>query len=218
MSRILFRKEGRAKYISHLDIMRTMQRTFIRAGVKIKHTEGYNPHPYMAFALPLPVGTESDCELMDFVLVDGATLEELPARLTAASPEGITVLEAYEESVKLKHLAWLRIEATLIYDNGVPEGAPEALRELYARESLPVEKTSKGKTKTEDIAPLIHSMDITEAGDGTITLDAVIAAQNPSLSPAVMLSAIDAYRPDLKPDFVRVRRREVYDAEFNIFR
>ena len=218
MSRILFKKEGRAKYISHLDIMRTMQRIFIRAGVRIKHTEGFNPHPYMAFALPLPVGTESDCELMDFELVGGAELEELPERLTRFAPEGITVLAAYEEERKFKHLAFLRVQMVLEYDGGVPEGAPEELRELYSRSEIIVEKTSKGKTRQEDIAPLIKSAEFDPRGEREIVCTAVLAAQNPGLSPALMLSAIEACAPHLAPDFVHVRRLEVYDSEMKTFR
>lgn len=218
MSRILFKKEGRAKYISHLDIMRTMQRVFIRAGVKIKHTEGYNPHPYMAFALPLSVGTESDCELMDFTLVSGAKLEELPELLTENAPEGITVLEAYEEEVKLKHLKWLKVGIELIYDAGVPEKAALELKALYSAEKLEVEKTSKGKTKTVDIIPMIDSIAFERRDINVLYCTAVISAQEPSLSPSVLLSAIDAYKPDLRPDFTRVRRLEIYDEERNIFR
>ena len=51
--RVVFEKTGRAKYISHLDLMRTFQHSFIRAGIRIKHTEGFNPHPYISIALPL---------------------------------------------------------------------------------------------------------------------------------------------------------------------
>lgn len=218
MSRILFKKEGRAKYISHLDIMRTMQRVFIRAGVKIKHTEGYNPHPYMAFALPLSVGTESDCELMDFTLVGGATLEELPERLTANAPEGITVIKAYEESVKLKHLKWLRVGIELIYDAGAPENAADELEALYSFEKLEVEKTSKGKTRTIDIIPMIDSIAFEKRGENEVYCEAVISAQEPSLSPALLISAIDTLKPNLRPDFTRVRRLEIYDANHNIFR
>ena len=54
--RILFSKFGRARFISHLDLMRTIQRAFFRAGIQIKHTEGYNPHPFVSIALPLSVG------------------------------------------------------------------------------------------------------------------------------------------------------------------
>ena len=49
--RLLFSKTGRAKYISHLDLMRTFQRAFARAGIQIKHTEGFNPHPFVSIAL-----------------------------------------------------------------------------------------------------------------------------------------------------------------------
>ena len=51
--RILFSKTGRARFISHLDLMRTLQRAFFRAGIQIKHTEGFNPHPFVSIALPL---------------------------------------------------------------------------------------------------------------------------------------------------------------------
>jgi radical SAM-linked protein len=77
-ARLRFRKEGRAQYISHLDQMHTMQRIYIRAGVRIRHTEGFNPHPYMSFLLPLPVGCESGCELMDFDLDESFDLERSP--------------------------------------------------------------------------------------------------------------------------------------------
>ena len=50
--RLLFSKTGRAKYISHLDLMRTFQRAFARAKIPIKHTEGFNPHPFVSIALP----------------------------------------------------------------------------------------------------------------------------------------------------------------------
>ena len=51
--RLLFTKTGRARYISHLDLMRTFQRAFARARIPIKHTEGFNPHPFVSIALPL---------------------------------------------------------------------------------------------------------------------------------------------------------------------
>ena len=82
--RLLFSKTGRAKYISHLDLMRTFQRAFSRAGIQIKHTEGFNPHPFVSIALPLSVGYSSQCEILEFGLVGGASYEYLfPLLLTA---------------------------------------------------------------------------------------------------------------------------------------
>ena len=54
--RILFAKYGTAKYISHLDLMHTMERAFLRAGIAIRHTAGFHPHPYVSIPLPLPLG------------------------------------------------------------------------------------------------------------------------------------------------------------------
>ena len=94
--RLRFEKTGRAIYISHLDMMRTMQRVFARAGLEMKYSEGFNPHPQISIALPLSVGTGSLCEIMDFRLTSDTELETLPERMNAVMPEGIRVIEAYE--------------------------------------------------------------------------------------------------------------------------
>jgi len=63
--RLQFSKVGKARFISHLDLMSTMRRALLRAGVSLKYSEGFNPHPYMSVALPLPIGCASVCEFMD---------------------------------------------------------------------------------------------------------------------------------------------------------
>ena len=86
--RLRFSKTGRAIYLSHLDLMRTMQRAFLRAGYQLKYSEGFNPHPLISILLPLSVGTASICELMDFRLrgePDAKLLQSLPASLHALS-------------------------------------------------------------------------------------------------------------------------------------
>ena len=128
--RLRFEKTGRAVYISHLDLMHTMQRAFNRAGLPLKYSEGFNPHPQIAIALPLSVGTGSLCEIMDFKLKGEADLQELPERLTAVMPEGIRVLEVYEPQRKVAELKWLRVEGRLDYDERDPELLAEALRQL----------------------------------------------------------------------------------------
>ena len=68
MLRALFQKSGNAVYISHLDLMRLFQRAFKRAGLPLTHTQGFNPRPSVSIALPLSLGVESQCELLDFEL------------------------------------------------------------------------------------------------------------------------------------------------------
>ena len=68
MPRALFEKVGTARFISHLDLMRLFQRAFKRAGLPLTHTQGFNPRPSVSIALPLSLGAESYCELLDFDL------------------------------------------------------------------------------------------------------------------------------------------------------
>ena len=218
--RLLFSKTGRAKYISHLDLMRTFQRAFFRADIPIKHTEGFNPHPFVSIALPLSVGYSSQCEILEFGLLEGTDPAEVPARLTAVMPEGIVIHACYPAERKLKDLASINYIMNFEYPEGRPQAAETAMRELMNRESLVVQKKSnkskKGFTEV-DLIPLIRSWNL-ECQSDTMTLDAVLCAQNPGLNPELIRSAFcDAY-PEFAPDFVTFHRREVLDIDGKIFR
>ena len=216
--RLLFVKEAQASYISHLDLMRTFQRAFPRTELDIKHSQGYHPHPIISIVLPLPVGQSSDCELLDFEVVqecDGAGIAE---RLNTGMPRGLRVLSCYPATRPVRELAWLRAELELEYDNGVPPGAAEKLKELFSRRSLVIQKRTKRKELAEvDIAPMIRAVSLTEE-EGVIRADVTVQAQNPGLNPQLLGKAIERYLPELAPDFIRVRRRAVLDADGRDFR
>ena len=219
MSRLMFSKTGRARYISHLDLMRTFQRAFQRADLTIKHTEGFNPHPFISILLPLSLGFSSQCELLEFQLLGDTPHEDVPARLNAVLPEGITVERCYEGGRKAKELALVEYELTMVYDNAVPAEAVSAWNELLGRESLQVTKKSKKAKSGEtivDIIPLVKSFGITEK-DGELVLNTVISAQNPGLNPQLLLTALNGEYPTLMPDFVRYHRRAVMDGARNLF-
>ena len=218
--RLIFSKTGRARYISHLDLMRTFQRAFARAKIAIKHTEGFNPHPFVSIALPLSVGYSSQCEILEFGLLEGTAHGDVPARLTAAMPEGIVVHECYPVERKIKELASINYIMNFEYSEGRPQAAEPAMRELLSRDSLVVQKKSnkskKGFTEV-DLIPLIRSWNL-ECQSDTMTLDAVLSAQNPGLNPELIRSTFCQMYPEFAPDFVTFHRREVLDAEGNLFR
>ena len=218
MPRLLFEKTGNAIWISHLDLMRVFQRSFKRAGLPLTHSQGYNPRPSVSIALPLSVGVESACELLDFEL-DGyeVSCEEMRDRLNETLVSGVKVLEVYEEARKLKHLAYLDCVVTLEYDNGAP--AADAVAELFHRETLFVEKKSKANgIQDQDILPMIRSLNVEQTDSQTLTISARVCCQNPTLNPMQMVAAIERHAPELKPDFAKCRRVEVYDTENTIFR
>ncbi len=215
--RLRFRKTGRAVYISHLDLMQTMQRAFFRAECPLRYSEGFNPHPLISIALPLSVGTASECEIMDFRLREDVDLAALPARLTAVLPEGIEVLEAYEFTRKAAELKWLRVRGVLEYDARDAAAMAEALTDFYARNEIVITKKTKRGMGETDIRPAIREISFTVSGCDVL-LEALISAQEPTLNPELLAEALRQLKPEIAPDFAKFTRLETYDAAMQLFR
>jgi hypothetical protein len=166
------------------------------------------------------VGYSSQCEILEFGLVGGATAEEVPERLTAAMPEGIVIHQCYPAQRKLKELAFVNYIMNFEYPEGRPQAAESAMRELLNREELVVRKKSNksklGYTQV-DLIPLIRSWNL-ECQSDTMTLDTVLSAQNPGLNPELIRAAFCENNPQFAPDFVTFHRRDVLDAEGKSFR
>jgi len=215
--RLKFSKTGRAVYISHLDLMRTMQRAFLRSGLQLKYSEGFNPHAQISFALPLSVGASSYCELMDFKLNDFMSFSEIPFRLNKALPEGITVIDVYEGENKFKNIKWLDIDGVFEYDSrDVTEILPE-LMSFYSQDSIVIKKKTKSGIGDSDIAPAIRSITFDSSGN-YIKLKAIVSAQEPTLNPELLTSALEQLAPQLAPDFSAYTRTQIYDSEMNVFK
>lgn len=219
MPRLLFEKTGNAVYISHLDLMRLFQRAFKRAGLPLTHTHGFNPRPSVSIALPLSVGVESKCELLDFDL-EGETVacEEILRRLNEVLVEGVRILDVYENGGKIKNLAYLDCTVTLEYDRPIPENAAAQIEALFRREEVLVEKKSKSSGMIwQNIIPMIRRLSV-KAEAGQLVLGSRICCQNPTLNPMQLAAAIEQELPELKPDFAKCTRNEIYDVNEQVFR
>ncbi len=219
MPRALFEKTGNAVYISHLDLMRLFQRSFKRAGLPLTHTKGYNPRPSVSIALPLSLGVESVCELLDFDLEgEGYSCREIQELLNQNLTEGVRVLQVYDDFSKLKNLAYLSCDITLEYDAGISENAAERILDLFAESEVIVDKKGKNGLTEQNIAPMVLEIQAEESSSRELCLKTLICCQNPSLNPSLITAAIAKYLPDLTPDFVRICRREIYNTNKEIFR
>ena len=215
MLRLIFEKSGRARYISHLDLMRTFQRAFFRTGLPIWHTEGFNTHAFVSIALPLSVGFESCCEILEFRLNEERDLNELPALLNAALPDGITTLRCYEGMEATKKLTYVNYEVTLGYPQGVPEGAAAELAALLSQESLVMRKKSKkaksGFTEV-DLIPLMSDLQF-DTQPQALVMTGLLRAQNPGLNPELIVAAVREHLPHLAPESTYFRRLAVLNEE-----
>lgn len=219
MLRLLFEKKGNAVWISHLDLMRLFQRAFKRAGLPLTHTQGFNPRPSVSIALPLSVGTESCCELLDFEL-DGAEVscDEMKDRLNHTLIDGVCVQQVYSDGRKLKELAFLSCRIVMAYDVSVPEHALDALRELFDKEEIFVSKKTKNGIQEQNIIPMIQYLAFEQADENHITANATVCCQNPSLNPMQIVAAVERYLPEMKPNHAKCCRLELFDHQNTIFR
>lgn len=214
--RISFSKNGTARFISHLDLMRTLQRAFLRAGISIRHTEGYHPHPYISIPLPLPLGFSSDCEVLEFGLVEGATSETLPKLMNLALPSGITVHRCYDGGLPFRRLTFVRYQITMEFEDAIAQEAKQAMQEMLGRETLVITKRSKkakSGQKELDIIPLIRSLDDLTAQEHRLDMTILLLAQNPGLNPDLIIGTFRKEFPDLDPSFVSFHRKEILDDQ-----
>lgn len=89
--KFVFSKKGQMKYISHLDLMRLFMRVFRRAGLPLRMTEGFSPHPKLSIKRALKLGLESDSEEAAVVLKEPLGAPEFKERLNKQLPEGIEI-------------------------------------------------------------------------------------------------------------------------------
>ncbi len=216
--RMRFSKTGRAVYISHLDLMHTMQRAISRAGFSLKYSEGYNPHPQISIALPLSVGMSSRCEIMDFRLNEEVSFGDFRDRLNAALPEGIEVLEVYEAGEKVSSVKWLRVRGIYEYDDRDVSKMLPKLAEFFEKENITVMKKSKRGLAETDIRPMIREISFSAGEKGSVFADALISAAEPTLNPDLITAALITVSPDIAPDFASYERIEVFKHDFEVFR
>ena len=218
MPRALFEKTGNARYISHLDLMRVFQRAFKRAGLPLTHTQGFNPRPSVSIALPLSLGVESQCELLDFELESPYACTDIREKLNDALIDGVYIREVYEQGQKLKNLALLQSRLVLEYDGQISDTAEDVIQSLFSRPELIVEKKGKNGTTQQDIIPMLRRLAVKKLSDREVEITALHSCQNPSLNPMQLSAAITKYLPELAADYVRCFREEIFDTNETIFR
>ena len=174
----------------------------------------------LGIALPLSVGVESNCELLDFDL-DGDKVANriVRGKLNDYLLPGIRVIKVYDNGQKIKNLALLDAVVTLEYDDGIPENAVSKLQEFFAQEEILVEKKTKTNgIQDQNIVPMIKALEVVREDDHTILLNVRVCCQNPTLNPMQLHGAIVRHLPELTPSFAKCARLELYDNEGNIFR
>jgi len=162
--RMMYRKEGPARYMSHLDLLRTFERSARRAGLPIAFTSGFNPHPKITFAAPLSVGTAGEAEFADLELTEDFTAIAVFNKLSGALPDGLSLTEVRKINRQSPSLMSLVERATYRATGKLAaplssEDLQLAIDAFLALPEIPVRRKNKaGGFKIYDIRPGIFDI------------------------------------------------------------
>lgn len=190
--RLRFCKQGRLKYISHLDINRALSRAFRRADIPLWFTEGYNPHAYMSFSLPLSLGVESLCEYVDIRLVDEISNDEIKKRMNDVLPADLRILDVYDD---------FRDSSEIMYSDYVfkisftdCEKAAEKIKYVFELSEILAQKKGKqGRKKVlkdVDIKQYIDKYNVSVRDDIVVINVRLMAGNEKNLNPTLLFDTL----------------------------
>lgn len=206
--RMFYEKTGMAKFISHLDTVRCITRAMKRAGVPIWYTEGFNPHAFLTFAMPLSLGFESLCETVDFRLTEKVDLDELCEKINSALPVDISVKTI---SIPVFSAADIRFaDYEIIFNNPDSRFLENAEKILSSDEILVEKKGKQGRkkvTKEVNIKEHIKEYSLSES-DGKLKLK-VLLSSGPSvnINPMLLIAALvkDTETDEQDVDIIKIQ-------------
>ena len=206
--RMSFEKTGMAKFISHLDTVRCITRAMTRACGPIWFTEGFNPHAFLTFAMPLSLGFESLCETVDFRLMEEIDLNELASKINDALPVDITVKEIYVYETSPNDIRWA--EYKIVFNNPDKLLLENAEKVLSANEILVLKKGKQGRRKVEkevNIKEHIKSYELIEE-NGKLILNTILSSGTSiNINPMLLIGALvkDTNTDEQDVDIIKVQ-------------
>lgn len=217
--RLRFSKTDRCKYISHLDINRCMSRALTRAKIPLWYTEGFNPHPYMSFSLPLSLGIESFVESMDIRIVGEITNQEIKNRINEMLPDGIRILEVYDDFRPDKEIAYSDYVFKIQFNDN--QKALEKINSVLNSDEIPAERrVKKGKRKIlkqTDLKPLINNFNSSIRGEEIVINFRLSAGIEKNLNPTLLFDTIIKLI-DMEFEWKNIARIAILDKDFKEFK
>ncbi|MVX65238.1 DUF2344 domain-containing protein [Clostridium chromiireducens] len=218
-----FTKEENIKFISHLDVLKTIQKNIRRAGLPIEYSQGFNPHMNTSIAQPLSVGVYSSGEYMDMVLTTEMNEDEIVDKLNETAPSGIKYISAlaipYKEGEKKVPQAMALIDAARytikIKYSDASNLEEEVNKLLEAKEWSTVKKSKKGEREV-DIRPLVKEFSFWLKDEFLILNVVISTGSREHLSADLLVSYIQEKTSNaLLDSFVNIKREEMYFYKSN---
>ena len=200
-------RDDRVKFISHLDFVRCFHRAVRRSKLNFEFSQGFNPHPVMTIAQPLPVAVTSECEYMKVGLITGLSNEQVTAELNRAMPPGFTFYKAHRLKAKEIDLARINMAEYIVE---IECETPGDIKHLLDKSELIVPKKTKRGINDSDIRPHIFEAETIGFENGIQTARMLLSCGSQyNLRPETVVAAMEKYCEGFKAEFVAVHRKQM---------
>lgn len=191
--RIWFSKQGRVKYVSHLDIMRCMTRAVRRANIPLWYTEGFNPHPYLNFLQPMPLGVEGLNEPLDIRIEGDISDEKIMENLNNVLPVGIKVTRVTEPYMKSNDLAFAEYEIYFEKEENLVSKLDKAMQsgELVCEKMGKV--NGRKRVKEVNVSENIKKYSVCEKKDCVLMNVILPGGNTKNVNPMNLLDSLNKY-------------------------
>lgn len=212
--RLTFRKFGPTRFIGHLDLARTLERSLTRARIPMAYTQGFNRHPRMQLATALPLGFTSECEMADIYLSEAMEPEAARAQMMARMAPGIEVVRVEEVPIKEPPLQTITHEAVYrvtLLDRVETAVLQQRIDDLMEADEVVRERGHERKKKEYDLRPLILALAIEQVGEdetGTVLHMRLMLQHSRTGRPDEVLLELE-----LDPLAARIHRTEIVLGE-----
>lgn len=217
--RLRFSKLGNLKYISHLDINRAMGRALKRAEIPLWYTEGFNPHPYMSFSLPLSLGVESLCESVDIRLIGDISNDEIKKRMNSVLPDNLKIIDVYDSFRDNSEIMYSDyVYKFQFLDNELALSKIKSV--LDSPEIMALKKGKQGRKrvfKETDIKAFIDKYNISIRDDLIVLNIRLLAGTEKNLNPSLLFDTIIRLI-DMDFEWKSIARINLLDKDYKEFR
>ena len=204
--RFCYSEGDEVKFISHLDFLRTMVRTFRRANLPVKYSEGFNPHMVMTIGLPLSVGTTTVCDCLEAELTEDIDIPSAIESINAVCPRGIKILGIK----KAEGLTPLHLIDSALYSASFTTDKAVDISKYIAAPCVMIEKKSKRKINEVNIKDFIRSIELlSPEGTSHLVTMHINAGNTSNLKPELVLSSIADFFGTTITD-IQIERKEIY--------
>lgn len=213
--RLCFKKTNLCKYISHLDLVRCINRVIYKTKLPVWYTQGYNQKPFLSFPLPLSLGMQGVSEYFDIKLEEDIDFDEIKDTFNSNLPEGIEILKVIKPKMQAKDIGFALYEIKIWEEDFDVIHTQQIVKDFLKLKQIVVTKKTKSKEVEVDLTKYLEGF-LYSIKENKVAIKVILkAGSEENINPNLIVAAMEKYF-DTKI-FSSITRLEIFNKKLEVF-